>query len=149
MVQNSFFVFLALAIGCLVPYQAIINSQLAGKLGSPLPAALISFGGGFLIMVVVNLFSPAYWPALRKSASFPPYLFLGGLIGSAFVLSAIFIVPKLGSTALVGLVVAGQLLMSLFIDHYGILGAPITKISMMRISGTLLLFLGAVLLLKR
>ena len=111
MYQHSFFIILALVIGCLVPYQAIINSQLAGKLGHPLPAALISFGGGFLIFLIINLFSPAYWPALRKSVSFPPYLFLGGAIGACFVISAIFIVPKLGATALVGLVVAGQLLM--------------------------------------
>jgi len=44
----------ALAIGLMVPLQAIINARLSSLVGGSTQAALISFSGGFLIFVLID-----------------------------------------------------------------------------------------------
>ena len=88
------------------------------------------------------------FPSFNQLSSFSPVLLTGGIIGSAFVFAAIFAVPKLGSTAWVSLIIAGQLIMSLILDHYGIMGLPVKPINIYRVLGTCLLFSGTFLIIK-
>ncbi|MDD0852065.1 DMT family transporter [Halobacteriovorax sp. GB3] len=142
------YIVFAFAMGLLVPFQAIINSRLSTLIQSNISAALISFTGGFLVFLTLNLLLPIPFPSPSKLLSLPPYVLIGGLIGSVFVLSAIMIVPKLGSMGFVALIVTGQLVMSLTMDHFGILGLPVNSINPMRVLGALLLLGGAGLILK-
>lgn len=142
------YIVFAFTMGLLVPFQAIINSRLSSLIQSNISAALISFTGGFLVFLTLNLLLPIPFPSPSKLLSLPPYLLIGGLIGSVFVLSAIMIVPKLGSMGFVALIVTGQLVMSLTMDHFGILGLPVNSINPMRVLGALLLLGGAGLILK-
>jgi bacterial/archaeal transporter family-2 protein len=61
------------------------------------------------------------------------------MIGAAVVLGSILAGPKIGALALVSLLLAGQLVVSILIDHYGLLGFPIQKINIQRFLGILLL----------
>jgi len=140
------FVIIAFAVGLLIPYQAIINAKLSKEILNPYAAALISFTGGFLFFLVINLFRANTMASLKNSLSLPPYLLLGGIIGSIFIISAIFLVPKLGSTAWVALLVSGQMIMSLVLDHYGILGLQHKALNFFRVSGAVLLIGGALLI---
>lgn len=142
------YILLAFLIGVLVPFQAIVNSRLASYIQSNITATFISFSGGFLIFLAIVTLSPTPFPTWSKLTSLPPYMFLGGLIGCVFVLSATILVPKLGSTGFVGLVVAGQLCISLVVDHFGILGLPVNSLSAIRVVGALLLAGGATIILK-
>lgn len=142
------YILLAFLIGVLVPFQAIVNSRLANFIQSNITAAFISFTGGFLIFLTIVMLSPAPFPTWSKLSSLPPYAYIGGIIGSVFVLSAIILVPKLGSTGFVGLVVAGQLCISLILDHFGFLGLPVNPVGMARIFGAILLACGATLILN-
>jgi transporter family-2 protein len=141
-------IFWALAIGLMVPLQAIINAKLSSQIGGPTQAALISFGGGFLIFVIVAIFNFNNLPSVGKVMSVPPYLLTGGIIGAVFVLSAIIIVPKLGSTGWVALIVTGQLVASLILDHYGWLGLSSKAINVYRVIGSVLLLTGSALIIR-
>ena len=138
----------AFAIGLMVPLQGVINAKLGKEVGGPTQSALISFSGGFLIFLAIGLYNYQNLPSFSRVFSLPPYLLSGGVIGSIFVLSAIMIIPKLGSTGFVALIVAGQLISSLIFDHFGLFSLPVKPINYLRILGVVLLFSGASLIIR-
>lgn len=72
----------------------------------------------------------------------------GGLIGVAVVLGSIIAGPKIGALALVGILLSGQLIASVLIDHFGWLGFPLQKMNIVRLLGILLL-VGGFILIRR
>jgi transporter family-2 protein len=81
-------------------------------------------------------------------ASLPSWSWMGGLFGAFYVAVSIIAAPKLGAANLVGVTVAAQLVTSLLLDHYGMVGFAQHSINLWRIVGALLLAAGAVLILK-
>ncbi|MDF5208441.1 DMT family transporter, partial [Vibrio parahaemolyticus] len=76
----------------------------------------------------------------------PPVAWIGGLIGAFFVASTVALVPKLGVAMTFSLVIAGQMIVTLIIDHFGILGVPVREVSIPRIIGMLMIIAGVVLI---
>jgi len=138
----------ALVAGSLLPVQAGVNSQLARRLGHPATAALVSFFIGTAVLAVYCLVlrQPVNMPALRTA---PPWMLSGGLYGAVFVAVAAALAPRLGATGLTALVIAGQLGLSLLLDHYGWLGFPVRSVDAGRALGVVLLAAGVVLVLRR
>ncbi|MGZ3807528.1 MAG: DMT family transporter [Bacteriovorax sp.] len=147
--MNYIWTLLAFSIGCFIPFQGIITSNLAQRIQHPVGAAFINFLGGMILFAIAISLSPVVFPPFKKVAAIPWYLFTGGLIGSAFIFGAVFALPKIGASVFFGQIVLGQLLMTLIVDHYGIFGLPIHKIDSARIIGISLLISGSFLILKK
>lgn len=141
-------VIIAVIVGGLMPIQAGINSQLTQALKNPFLGALVSFMMGTTALFILSVSQSASFSELKKVPSLPPYMLLGGVLGATFVGSSIALIPKLGATTMIAAFVTGQLLMSLVIDHYEILGLHHHPISLIRFSGVVLLFIGLTLILK-
>ena len=73
----------------------------------------------------------------------------GGGMGVVVVLTITVVTPRIGTTATIGLLIAGQLAMGVVIDRYGLFGVDQVALSWPRILGVLLLAAGAVLALRR
>ncbi len=146
--MQALYIGLALLLGVLIPFQSLINARMTAYLGHSLAASLISMAGGFFIFLILCLVFPIPFPTMSKLQNAPLHLYLGGLIGAIFVITAIFVFPKIGATAFTALLVAGQLIMTLVIDHYGMMGLASSPINLMRLVGTGFLFLGCFLILK-
>jgi transporter family-2 protein len=142
------FVALAILAGVALPLQAAINAVLARSTGNPLWASAISFSVGLIALLLVCSVIRAPWPALAGVAALPWWAWTGGALGALYVASSIIVIPKLGAATLVALVVAGQMLASLFLDHFGALGLPQQGINAWRILGATLL-IGGVVLIRR
>lgn len=141
-----FYIVLALAAGLCLPTQAGINAQLGEWTRSPVLAALISFAVGTAALFVYALIARIPLPALASVGAQPWWLWSGGLLGAFFVAVAVVLVPKLGATTMLALILAGQLLASLVFDHFGLLGFPIHPISAGRLLGVALLGAGVLLI---
>jgi transporter family-2 protein len=139
---------LALGAGVLLPVQAGINAQLRSALGSPLAAALVSFviGTAGLLALVVVLRSPL--PLRSAWATSSWWQWSGGLLGAAYVIATIVLAPRLGAATLVAVVVAGQMLTSVLLDQYGLVGFPVHPLSALRLLGAGLV-IGGVILIQR
>ena len=92
-------------------------------------------------------------PSMRPSARIPaknapPTAWLGGVLGAFFVASTVILLPRLGVALTFGLVVAGQMLITLFYDHFGLLGLDVKPMSFGRVIGVLLV-IGGVILIRR
>ena len=140
------FVALAILAGIALPIQAAINAVLARGTGDPLWASVISFSMGLLGLLLVCAAVRVPWPALAGMSALPWWAWTGGLLGAVYVASAIVVIPKLGAATLVALVVAGQMLASLLLDHFGAMGLPVQEVSVWRLLGAGLLIGGVVLI---
>jgi bacterial/archaeal transporter family-2 protein len=143
-----FYVVLAFVAGMALTIQVGINSTLRRGLGNPGMATLVSFLVGTAGLALFLLLTRTSLPTKAAIDSVPPWAWFGGLVGAFYVATTVIAGPRLGSATLLALVVLGQLLASLVIDHYGWIGFPEHPISSLRILGAILLF-GGVLLIVR
>lgn len=127
--------------------QAPLNARLATAVGSPVNAAFVSFLVGTValgVMAMVMQVRPD-WAAAR---GMPWYAWVGGLCGVVFVVAATAAIPRYGVATTITLMVAGQLLVSLVLDHVGAFGVTAQPISLGRIAGVAMV-IGGVLLVRR
>lgn len=146
--NTYFFIVLAIVAGMMMPTQAAINSKLADEVNGPILAAFVSFVIGTLALLIYILATgiPLGNLASIKNASFISWT--GGFLGAFFVASSVVLVPKLGVALTFSLLIAGQMLITLVLDHYGLLGLPVKEVSVQRVLGVLLIVGGAVLIRK-
>ncbi len=139
------FLLLAILTGAILPVQAGVNSQLRGLLGHPVLAATISFFVGTVALAAYAAVArvPLTAGALGRTQW---WHWSGGVIGAFYVVCAIVLVPRLGAATLVAAVVAGQMVASLFLDHYGLVGYPRHSMDLWRVAGALLVMLGVFLI---
>jgi transporter family-2 protein len=138
------FVVLALVVvsGAFVPVQAGVNAELGRHTGHPLLAGATNFCVGLTAIVVVSLLLHVPLPSGARLAAVPWWGWIGGLLGATLVVTAVVAAPRLGATLLIAALVTGQLASSVVIDHFGWLGYPARPVTLLRITGVVLLALG-------
>jgi len=141
-----FYFLLALVAGAMMPTQAAINNRLSMFVESPILAALISFAIGTIGLLVYVLISGAPLNNLLSARNAPAIAWIGGLLGAFFVTATVVLVPRLGVAMTFSLLIAGQMLVTLVIDHFGLLGVPVKEVSLARVGGILLITAGVVLI---
>ena len=132
---NLLFVFAALLAGAMVAAQGMVNGKLGMVIGSPTQAALISFSGGWVLLLAVNVFTGQGLPGLQAMSAAPWWAFLGGIAGAYLVAMAATAVPRIGAGAWVSAVMAGQLTAAILYDHFGFFGQPARPVSLEKILG--------------
>lgn len=142
------YLLLALVIGGGVAVQAGINAQLRDYVGHAAFAALANFSVGTLALIAFLLVFREPWPGMAMLRAAPAWAWTGGLLGAFYVASAALIAPKLGAATMFALIIAGQVAMSLLLDHFGWVGFQQHPINLWRIAGALLLVAGVVLVVR-
>ena len=69
-------------------------------------------------------------------------------MGAFFVSAVATSIPRLGVAMTFSLAIAGQMLITLFLDHFGFLGVPVKEISLVRVLGVTLITIGVILIRK-
>lgn len=139
---------LAFAAGMLAPLQAGMNTRMGRALGDPLYAALISFAVGTVGLFLYGVFCRMEFAAIRQAATVHWSIWLAGLLGAFYVTATIILTPKLGAALTFSLVVAGQLVMALLMDHLGSFGISVQPVNWPRLLGILLITAGVLLIRK-
>jgi bacterial/archaeal transporter family-2 protein len=133
------------AAGAMLPIQFGINAQLASWVDSPLRATLVSFVVGTVALAVVMLVSARDWPPLSRVESAPWWVWVGGLLGAFYVLGSVVAAPKLGAATLVAVILAGQAVASLLVDHFGWVGFEENPVTLGRLAGVAFVAVGVAL----
>lgn len=139
------FLLLAILTGAILPVQAGVNSQLRGVFGHPVLAATISFFVGTVALAAYTALARIPVPASAIGRT-QWWHWSGGLIGAFYVACAIVLVPRLGAATLVAAVVAGQMVASLLLDHFGLVGYPKHSMDLWRVAGAVLVMAGVYLI---
>lgn len=149
MQSKLFFLMLITAItGAILPIQAGINARLGKVSGGAVMAAFISFLVGTVFLALYLLLTRKHTIQWNGIQSAPLWLFAGGIIGAFYVAIITFIIPTLGTALTFALIITGQLLAAMIIDHFGWLGMSVQEISAGRIIGAILLIAGVILIRK-
>lgn len=139
---------LAIAIGALLPIQVAMNMNLREPFRDPVLAALPNFLVGIALIAVYALIARPKLPNAAALVQVPAWVWLGGLIGAAYVVGSLHLGPRIGATLLLALMLAGQMAMSVVVDHFGLLGFPMHPVNLPRLAGVVLLVAGALLVVK-
>lgn len=138
---------LALLAGAVLPIQAGLNAKLGKTVGSPVQASLISFLVGTVALLMYVLISgQTLNVSSLKQVSAP--VWLGGILGAFYVTVVILAFPRIGPALTFGLIVAGQMVVSLVLDHHNILVAQAHPINLWRVLGVVLIVAGVVIIRK-
>ncbi|WP_313450914.1 DMT family transporter [Pseudomonas rhodesiae] len=137
---------LAVIAGAVVPFQSAINANLGRGLGHPLWATLASLLVSIVVLLPVILALRLPLPSLAFITQAPLWMWAGGAFGVCFISLALMLLPKLGASGFVALALAGQMLASLMLDHFGLFGLAERQLTTPRVVGALLLMGGVALI---
>ena len=141
--MNAAYYLLAVCAGLGITLQTTLNSQLAkGVGGDSVAAALFSFTAGAVCLGVFSLMRGGIVASLAAVPAQPWWSLLGGLLGGGALLSYVVLAPKIGLSALLGLAIAGQIISSLVIDHFGLMGASERPVSLIKLAGSMVMLAG-------
>jgi transporter family-2 protein len=145
---NVIFILIAFFAGVALSVQAAVNGQLAVAMGdNTFAAAFYSFLTGTIVLTVIAIANGHLTASLSVIPAQPwPYL-IGGLLGAAAISGSILLAPRIGLANLLALVIAGQLLASIVIDQFGMLGVEMRTVSIIKFGGALMMMAGVVLVL--
>jgi bacterial/archaeal transporter family-2 protein len=144
--DRGFAVVIMAVIGGGVALQAPINAGLGRSTGN-FAAATISFAIGTLLLAAIVAASGRAG-GIGEVAHVEWYYLLGGVLGAAYVFSALALVSQIGAGAVAAATVTGQLTTSVILDRIGFLGLDKEPISPARIIGVLLLLAGTYLIVR-
>ncbi len=134
----------AVVCGAAVATQSRINGELGRELDDGYLAALISFGSGFVIMLVIALVVPSTRRGVRstlaavRGGTTPWWYIMGGAAGALFVLSQGLTAALLGVALFTVATVTGQTLSGILVDRSGLGSMAAKPITGWRVVGAAL-----------
>lgn len=137
---------LAVIAGAVVPFQSAINANLGRGLGHPLWATLASLLVSIVVLLPVMLALRLPLPSLGFISKAPLWMWAGGAFGVCFISLALMLLPKLGASGFIALALAGQVVASLVLDHFGWFGLVEREMTLPRMVGAILLVTGVALI---
>ncbi|HEY2073814.1 MAG TPA: DMT family transporter [Gaiellaceae bacterium] len=139
---------LAVAAGLAGSVQVAVMSRLGERVGVGEAlgfATLVTAAVAFVGLVIVRRSVSGYEQALHQ----PWWMLSGGLLGLLIVFTVTYAGPRIGVTATVGILIAGQLVMGAAIDRFGLFGSQRIGLHWERVLGIVLLAAGAALSLRK
>jgi bacterial/archaeal transporter family-2 protein len=140
-------IIVALLSGAFLPIQAGLNTRLGKSIESPVHASMFSFiVGAFAVILYVTLTRQhVAWSGLKTT---PAFAWIGGVLGAFYVTAIILAFPRIGPALTFGLVVTGQMVISVVLDHFDILVAQQHSINIWRLLGIVFIIAGVIIIRK-
>ena len=133
--------------GGLVALQAPVNSVLGRAVGT-WQAAFVSFAIGTIALAAIAALATGGLGQVSAVRNVSWVYLTGGLLGAAYVTTILVTVRTLGAGGVVAATIAGQLAVSVVVDHFGLIGVTKQPITLGRVVGVLLLGLGTYLVVR-
>jgi bacterial/archaeal transporter family-2 protein len=141
------FIVFVIVIGAGLPLQALVNARLGVLTAGSIFASSLSILVSLIVAVVFLIVQRPSLPPLDQVARLPLWMWVGGVVGGCYVIAATLGVPRVGAAGFVALIVLGQMIGSLILDHFGILH-PAQPANATRVFGVLLVMAGMLLVLQ-
>jgi transporter family-2 protein len=130
------------------PVQTGASAQLRKSVDNPIFAAAYVYLGGFVIVLLIQLFVRLGWPSANKFMSVPWWAWTAGLLSVAATMAGIMLAQKLGAGVFSGISVTAALVTSLALDNFGWVGFKQHPASWPRLLGGGLMIVGLWLVSK-
>jgi transporter family-2 protein len=143
MVQTAIVVIVGSIGGIAVGVQSPIAGAMSQRVGMLSTSFLIHLSG--LVITALLLFSRG-GEKIQEWRSLPWYMLGAGVFGVILYITISFTLPRLGGTMMITLIIIGELLAGVVVDHFGWFGVPVHPIDISRLAGILLLIGGGFLI---
>ena len=141
--HTTIFALLAVGAGACIALQASANGSFRKNLGdNPLFAACLSILGTVLTAAAAMLVFRPPVPSAAVLRETPWWNWIGGPLGALIVLAGAALTARLGAALFIALVVGGQLLCSLVLDHFALVGLNEQPVTAGRLLGAALVVAG-------
>jgi bacterial/archaeal transporter family-2 protein len=145
-VGPSLAIFLAALAGAGLAVQSGTNAVLGRMLGHPMWASFWQFAAGTVLIVAIMVALRVPMPAFAATAASGPWwVWIGFFTGSFFVVAALSLAPVIGVGGFIAALVAGQMIASLLLDHFGLVGLAVRPLTPARVGGAALIIAGVLL----
>ena len=138
-------ILIGLAGGVAVGLQSPLASMISQRLGLFESVFIIHMGGALIALIPLLIFGGG---KLAEWRSLPWYVLGAGIFGLIVIGSISYMIPRIGIAAAITTIVAGQLLVSTILDHYGLLGSAGRPMDISRIIGLAVVMTGVWLTVK-
>ncbi|GAA4277583.1 DMT family transporter [Aquimarina mytili] len=142
------YIVVAIIAGAVLPIQAGLNVQLGKSVQQPIFAAFASFLIGSLGLLIYLFILKFNFTSIVQTKTVSPLVWTAGILGAFYVAVVIILAPRLGTALTFSLIVTGQMIISLILDHYGLLDLPVKQINWQRLVGVVFLVIGVLLIRK-
>ena len=137
-----------LLAGVLQAWGPPMNGALRKSLSNPWLASTVSFLPIVAFLGTLWLCLPRPMPTADGISGMPWWAPLGGVIGSFAVVAGLLFVDRVGAGTFAGLTITANILMSLAIDQFGLVGVEQHSLSLGRSIGAGLMVAGIALIAK-
>lgn len=144
--MNNLYLLLALVTGAGVAVMAVFNARLGALLGGPFWAAAAQFTVALSAVLLVALLARQPAPVTAGIGGAPWWVWTGGFFSATFIVVSTLLTPRLGVALTLATILVGQLSAALIVDHYGLFGATLIRVSPARVLGVVFLLVGITLL---
>jgi len=134
---------IALLSGAMLPFQATANAAVGKLTGHPLWAAAVSLVISLAVLLPLIWYLKLPAPRIGTAVQGPWWLWIGGVMGALYVFSAAAFAAQLGAGGFLALVVAGQMVAAVAVDHFGLMNLTPRPVTLMRGAGVALILIGA------
>jgi transporter family-2 protein len=138
----AFYIALSTLGGILIPIMAALSGALGRTLDNPWAAAAIVSAGAFATVLAFTLLTGSMHISFDALKQARPMQLLAGLGFAYYLLSITWVGPRFGIGNAIMFVLAGQILSSAAIDHFGLFGAPHKPIDALRGVGLVVMATG-------
>lgn len=149
MKNDILFLPLAVITGALIPVQAATNTAFSKSVGNPIITGLMVFTVGLTGMILFTLLSRSSLPTVQQLTAAPTYSYLGGLIIATYVIMITILIPRIGVGTSIGLIVTGQIICAVAIDHFGLFNVAVRSIDATRAVGMVLMIGGVYMVMRK
>lgn len=132
-------ILIGLAGGIAVGLQAPLASIMTQRMG-PLESSFIVHLGGAVLSIIPLLIIGG--GKLGQWRSAPWYALCAGFFGLVVLSAVSYTIPRIGVAAAIVSIVAGQIILSAVLDHFGWLGAAVRPLDPPRLLGLTVVMLG-------
>jgi transporter family-2 protein len=145
--METLFVPLAFVAGVLLAVQVGANTQLSKGTGGSFAATTLQLGVGAVVLIALAALLGTLG-TIRLLPEVTWWHAIGGLASAFYVCSTIVLFARLGAVVSVGLFIAGQMLASLFLDGFGLLGVGQEPVGLSGALGALAMVVGAAVIVR-
>lgn len=134
-------------LGAIPPIQTGLSARLGKTIESPVYASMVSFVVGALAVSSFILITRQHlsWQGVKAA---PLCVWIGGAFGAILVTALIYALPKLGASLTFSLLLGGQIVTALLLDHFNVLVPEQHSLNTGRILGVILIISGIMVIRK-
>jgi transporter family-2 protein len=131
-------------LGVILALHLSMNGRVGSALANPRVGNALFWCIGAATAVLIGL-SGWHSGALTGLKDVHPLLLTAGALGACLVFAIAWLLPQVGARAMFITLIAGQVIGGMILSHFGWLGSPVQRVSILNVIGALVMIGGVIL----